>query len=195
MNNPYNQLFNYIDPSAALSQSATEQLQKIFFPKLIKKGEYFLRAGENIKYLGFNNKGIFRYFYIDYEGKDKTKYFVFDNDFIFSLSSFIGKAPSLYFIEALEDSEILLAPVDDIRKLIKSEILWQSLYKNILEATYIIKEKRESEFLLYDAKQRYLNFVREYPAINQNVKQHHIASFLGIAPESLSRIRSQLEMS
>jgi CRP-like cAMP-binding protein len=195
MNNSYDQLIKYITPFAVLSPVETEQLRKMFFLKMIKKGECFLKAGDHVKYLGFNNKGIFRYFYIDYEGNDKTKYFVSRNDFIFSLSSFINKAPSLYFIEALEDSEVLLASADDVRELLKSNVMWQNLYRNILEGTYIIKEKRESEFLLYDAKQRYLNFTEEYPEIHKSVKQHHIASFLGIAPESLSRIRSQLEIS
>ena len=191
----HNQLLNYLKEFTLLSQNDINQIEKLFFKKEIKKNQYFIKAGDNLKYIGFNLQGIFRYFYIDYEGNEKTKYFGTKNEFIFSLSSFIKKIPSLYFIETLEDSELLLAPVEKIYELINNNILWQNIYKSILEKTYIFKEKREADFLLFNAKDRYLNFIEEYPEIHNNVKQHYIASYLGIAPESLSRIRSELEIS
>ena len=133
---------------------------------------------------------LFRYFYIDYEGNEKTKHFVARPEFVFSLSAFIEQTPSLYFIEALEDSEMLTAPADKIRILLRESKLWQDVYRAILENTYLIKEKREAEFLLYDAKDRIRHFVEEYPELNKRIKQHIIASYLGIAPESLSRIKN-----
>jgi len=191
----YDPLENYLKRFACLPQHEWNQLKELFIPKRMKKNQFFLKAGDHLSTIGFNMEGIFRYFYIDYEGNEKTKHFVSSHEFVFSLSSFIEKTPSLYFIEALEDSELLVAQVENIYHLLQVNKLWQTVYQSILENTYLVKEKREAEFLLYNAKVRYLHFIEEYPEINKRVKQYIIASYLGITPESLSRIRNQLESS
>lgn len=188
-------LITFINKFSTLEQNDLVYLQEIFKFTVIKKNQIFLKAGNQLKYLGFIIKGTFRYFYIDINGNERTKYFVIENNFVFSLSSYIEKTPSLFYIEALEDSDLLVVPIEIINKLINSNIIWQNIYRNILETTYLIKEKREAEFLLFDAKYRYLHFLKEYPGLDKIVKQHYIASFLGIEPESLSRIRSQLIIS
>lgn len=184
-------LIQYIQTIHPLQEREIEDLSSVFASQRLRKNELFLKAGEPLTRIGFNLNGIFRYYYNDFEGNEKTKYFVEENDFILSLSSLIEKSPSLYSIQALEDCEILTAPAAVIDAMITDSPAWQSIYRHILEKTYVIKEKREAEFLMCDAKERYLNFVRDFPMINRKVKLHTIASYLGIAPESLSRIRSQ----
>jgi CRP-like cAMP-binding protein len=192
-NNYYFDIFiNYIKQISDLPQNEASGIKEIFYYKKIKKNEYLLETGNKLSFIGYNIKGIFRYFYIDYEGNDITKYFVSDNNFVLSLSSLIEQAPSLFYIQALTDSDVLLAPAEPVLELIKRNAYWQKIYKHLLETTYIVKEKREGEFLLFDARERYLHFLQECPKIVKNAKQHYIASYLGIAPEHLSRIRAQL---
>lgn len=195
MEQAYKEIVEYINNLMHLPQEEVEKLKTIFSYRKLLKNEHFLKAGELLEYVGFNLKGAFRYYYTDYEGNDKTKYFIVENDFILSLSSFIERSPALYSIQALEDSEILMAPVTKIYDLVSSNIYWQTIYRYIIEKTYVFKEKREAEFLLYDAKRRYLNFLNEYSTISHKIKQHYVASYLGVTPESLSRIRSQIQNS
>jgi CRP-like cAMP-binding protein len=193
-----NRLLHMIDNCSYfdnLTADDIERVKRIFFRRTMRKNEYFLSAGSCLEYLGYVSKGMFRYYYIDADANDITKYFVSENDFVFSLSSFISHEPSLFYIEAIEDAELMCASVTDIRALISSSTVWLNIYRNILETTYVIKERREAEFLLYDARQRYNNFLHEYPEMENRIKQHYIASFLGITPESLSRIRAQLQKS
>jgi CRP-like cAMP-binding protein len=188
----YDIFINHINQFSDLPQKEVAGIKEIFFYKKIKKNQYLLEAGNKLSDIGYNINGLFRYFYIDYEGNDITKYFVSDNNFILSISSLIEQAPSLFYIQALTDSDVLLAPADRVFELIQRNAYWQKIYKYLLETTYILKEKREAEFLLYDATDRYLHFMQECPEIIKNAKQHYIASYLGIAPEHLSRIRAQL---
>ncbi len=172
-----------------------KQLHDTFSYKKIPRKKLFLKAGDKLKHVGFIIKGLFKYYYIDYEGRKKIKYFVAENDFVLSLTSLIENIPSLFFIEALEDSEVLAAPVDKMIKFINYDPTWKEIYKSILEKNYIIKEKREAEFLLCNAEERYLRFINDNPGIYKRIKRHYIASYLGIAPESLSRISAKDENS
>ena len=192
-NSHYDGFSEYMEHLGGLSRKETDKLMKLFSYKRLKKNEHFLKAGEPMQYVGFHISGAFRYYYLDFEGNDITKFFVVDHDFILSLSAFIDRSPSLFSIEAIADSELLLAPVQSLYEIMDSSPFWMRMYTHILEKTYVIKEKREAEFLLYDAKTRYKRFIEEYPEVLMKARQHHIASYLGIAPESLSRIRSQME--
>jgi CRP-like cAMP-binding protein len=98
---------------------------------------------------------------------------------------------SYFWIEAMEDSSVILINYKNWRKLVKNHGCWDSLLKVFLEKVFIKKENREKEFLLDNAETRYKNFLREYPKLEQRIKQHHIASYLGITPVALSRIRNK----
>jgi CRP-like cAMP-binding protein len=190
MESVYTELIDFIN-----ILSGIKLLKKDLFPiklvtKNIKKGAIILREGDYTKKIGFVINGLFRYYYNDFTGNERTKYFVKEYDFVFSLSSFIENKKSPLNIEALKDSKIIVAKSDDLYNLIQKNITWKSVYIKILENLYIKKEKREADFLLYNAKERYINFVKEYPILNTEIKQHYIASYLGITPESLSRIKN-----
>jgi CRP-like cAMP-binding protein len=111
---------------------------------------------------------------------------------LFNLAAYIEESPSRFYIQSLEDSEVLSTSIEDFRKLIREHTVWRNIYVNFLEEYYVVKENREADFLLYTAKSRYSNFRRDHSDLEKRVPQHYIASFLGIAPESLSRIRRTL---
>jgi CRP-like cAMP-binding protein len=160
----------------------------------IKKGQLFLRAGDVSEYVGFNLNGIFRLYYVDDDGNDLTKGFSTVGKFVISYSALVQHRPSYFSIEAVVDTDILRFKYSHWMQLIEQDIKWYPFLFKLLETVYIMKELREKSFLLDDATTRYLSFQRDYPGLEDKVKLYHVASFIGITPEALSRIRKKLKL-
>jgi len=160
----------------------------------VKKGELFLMAGDVPEYMGFNLNGIFRLYYIDDDGNDLTKGFCTVGKFVVSYSALVQKRPSYFFIEAMVDTDILHFKYSEWMEMVAKDIRWYPFIFKLVEAVYIMKEMREKSFLLDNATTRYLNFRKNYPDLENKIKLYHIASFLGITPEALSRIRKKLKL-
>lgn len=177
-----------------LPENEAAQAATLFQTKTLKRGEFFVRAGEMPRTIGFLISGILRLYYVDRAGNEFTKSFCTENGFIAAYSALLLEQPSRLFIQALEDSTLLVAEYVAYRSLSQSHLGWQTLNCKIAESLFIKKEKRESALLLDDAKTRYLSFLAEHSDLEPRLKQHHIASYLGITPVSLSRIRAQLKL-
>ncbi|MBD2692077.1 Crp/Fnr family transcriptional regulator [Anabaena catenula] len=190
---PYQQLFHVLRSLTEIPESEIYKISSIFYPVKLPVGEFFIKAGELPKTIGFVISGLLRLYYLDHSGTEFTKSFCLDNEFIAAYSALLLKEPSRLFIEALEDTNLLVADYTDYQKLAQKHICWQIVNCKLTQALFIKKEKRESELLLDDATTRYLNFLAEYPQLATRVKQYHIASYLGITTVSLSRIRAKLQ--
>lgn len=177
---------------ADVPSSELSKIKKIFHPKILKKNSYFIKAGEIPDKVGFNISGLFRYSYIDKDGKEYTKHFCLENNLIISYSASLLQEESKFYIEALEDSEILTANYKEFLKILESHPCWDRIARKLIEKIYIIKEKREYQLLMEDAETRYKQFLKDYPGLVGRVKHYHIASYLGISPVSLSRIRNKV---
>lgn len=171
------------------------KVKEIFKPHDIKKGSLFIKAGEIPTQIAFVISGLFRYYYISSDGVEVTKYFCLEKNFIASYSALLLEEESSLYIEAVEDSKILVCDFKMWKKLLDSHVCWQIIARKMMEKIFILMEKRESGFLLEDAKTRYINFLKEFPQLKDRVKQYHIASYLGITPVTLSRIHSKLDIS
>ena len=177
---------------SGLPETRSEQLLSIAQSKKLLKNEYFITEGQIPRKFCFALSGLFRYVYIDKEGNEYTKAIIPENNFISSYSAMIKDTPSYFFIQALEDAEILEINYRDWLSLKKSDPFWDGYLVTQLEKAYCIKEKRERDLLLLDAETRYLDFLEVFPLLENRVRLHMVASYLGIKPESLSRIRKKL---
>lgn len=157
----------------------------------VKKGARFIEAGETPKTFGFVTQGLFRFLYTDQDGKEYTKVFMPEHSFVSSYSAMVLNQASHFSIEALEDSEVLTISYSNWLELKESHPCWNALLIKVLEKAFIMKEAREREFLFLDAESRYQIFIERFPNLEHRLKQHMVASYLGIAPESLSRLKKK----
>ena len=177
-----------------LTESEATQAACLFQTHNLSRGEFFVRAGDVPQTIGFTISGILRLYYVDADGNEFTKSFCAENSFVAAYSALLLRQPSRLFIQALEDALLLIADYSAYRAISESHASLQQLNYKIAESLFIKKEKRESTLLLDDAKTRYLSFLEEYPGLEVRLKQHHIASYLGMTPVTLSRIRTQLKL-
>lgn len=169
-----------------------EELRQLFTYKRLNKGEHYIREGSVEKGIAFVCQGLLRYYYITYNGDDVTKHFTVENQFASSYSSLIYQRPSAYSIVAEEECHLLILDSKTYMHKVWNEQPWERIARLNSENIYSIKEQREAVLLTMTAQERYLDFKENYPAIENRLKQKHIATYLGIHPASLSRIKKQL---
>jgi CRP-like cAMP-binding protein len=160
-------------------------------PITVRKGAFFLQAGDVPRRIGYLKSGLLRLFYIDLNGDEVNKHFCLENTLAISYSAFLQQTESRFFIQALEDSQLITIGYDAYQELLAGHMCWQIVARKLAEMVFILKEKREAELLLNDAQERYQQFLVDYPNLEKRIAQYHIASYLGITPESLSRIRAK----
>jgi CRP-like cAMP-binding protein len=157
----------------------------------LDKGAFFISEGQVCKSFAFIHSGTFS-FIISTDDGEHVKDFSGSNKFITSYSSFITQTPSQIFIRAEEKATLTQWSYDTYQELIHSSENWKQFALKIANYLYLRKEKREISLLTETAEQRYLNMLKEFPHIVQHVPQYLIASYLGIKPQSLSRIRNKI---
>lgn len=158
----------------------------------LKKNDVLIRIGDKNSDIFFVVFGILRDYYIDDDGNDITRFFSCEGG-ICGGESLISKEPSAVCTEALEDCILLRCPVSDFTKIIASSSEATKAYIWLLESSLAYKIHRENSFLIKSAAERYIDFKRENPDLEKRVNQKYIASYLGITPVSLSRIRRTLK--
>jgi len=157
-----------------------------------KKSDFFLKEGEKCQYLGFLKTGFMRTFYINDNGEYVTFNFHFDNYFFTDYESILCNTKSRMNIKAVSNAEVLLLHKDDLQKLYQKDVYWQEFGRKMTEVIYLGAKKRIEELLYYSPEIRYNNLLAENAQIFQLVAQKHIASYLGVKPPSLSRIRRRI---
>jgi len=177
-----------------LDKESISLLRSIFKPRILKKDMSFLEAGEKSTEIGFIVKGVFRSYYIDKMGNDITKYFYAESGILFSYAAYLSQKETEYCIQALEDSEILVAKILDFEKIVEGNYKLLLLYKKMIDSVLVMKEEHASSFKLLNSVERYKKFVSTYPDLEKRIKQRYLASYLGITPVSLSRIRKKLSI-
>ncbi|SHN08343.1 Crp/Fnr family transcriptional regulator [Polaribacter sp. KT 15] len=156
---------------------------------VLPKGEILVREGQYSDKTFFIFNGCARAYYLK-DGKDISDWFAFDNDFISSINSFFLNIPSPHFIELLEDSIILEISKIDVEKLSDEHTDFERLSKIVVTKTMLRQQERISSMQFHSAEQKYDNILSIRPDITQRIPLTHIASYIGITLETLSRIRN-----
>jgi CRP-like cAMP-binding protein len=182
-------LFEYLGKQLPLSPDEMEFIRSIFIPKKILKGEFLLREGDTIKYGAFVCTGFLRSYVIDNKGKEHIIQFAPENWWISDKGAGTEGGKASCFIDAIEDSDILLIDQAGHFKMLEKVAAYSASFQAGMQKRSAAKDKRIVHSLVADAEERYNDFIQTYPSIAQRVPQHMLASYLGIAPETLSRVR------
>ncbi len=175
----------------AVSDELKSVAATVFTEVKIKKSETLIRIGELDNHVYFVVSGILRDYYIASDGSDATQFFSREGSLIGC--TLISNEPSAMCTEALENCVLLCCKNADFRKLIDNNSEFSAIWIKTLEYSLAYKIKRENSFLVKTAAERYIDFRRENPALEKRVSQKYIASYLGVTPVSLSRIRRALK--
>ncbi len=165
------------------------QLDQVVNAVTLQKNDYLIKAGSICGFIGFVESGVLRS-YILKEGNEFNVDFYLPGSFVSSYTSFLTRQPTNTNIQALSGSAICTISYPDYNNLLKTGVEWYRLGKLIADTLFLKKCKREKSLLMDSAGDRYHLLLKTYPQIEQLVAQYHIASYVGIKPESLSRIKS-----
>jgi CRP-like cAMP-binding protein len=164
-------------------------LRGILKPARLSANEHFIKAGETPRKIGFVVQGLLRIYYSGASAAEFTTRFFTENSFAASYIDFLEQRPSAYYIQAIEESSLLELDFPAYTTLLSRDPCWQILGKKMMEEMFSRKLARETDLLSCGAEERYRRFRADYPDLEKRLKQYHIASYLGISPVSLSRIR------
>lgn len=158
--------------------------------KNIKKGEFFLKSGQISKYIAFINSGLVRYFV--YRNDDESTFeFTKEGEFIGDYQSFRNKKISLQNIQAVEDCELLCISYENLQRVFNESENGNLLGRLIVEHRFDVMVEQLLSVYMHTHEERYQKFLKEYAQLNQRIPQYLVASFVGVKPESLSRIRKR----
>lgn len=162
--------------------------------QFLKKGDLLTRNGEVCKQVSFINKGLLRMYYIT-DGREIATSFVPENNYLAQYDSFLTRQPSTGNIDALEDCELINLSYDNMQKLYNEKPVFQVFGRKIAEILFIMLSTQTNNLLTLSPEERYRKVVETQPYIIQRVPQYMIASYIGITPEHLSRLRKKMTSS
>lgn len=162
--------------------------------RTLEKNEMLLHNHESCQHIYFCSSGLLRMCYITEDGEEFNKSFITSNNFFTSYSSMILGLPSFFSIQAMEPTEIAFFSKKTLDQLFLRHCCWETLGRKLVENLYVKKELKERQLLIHSAKERYRIFLKEFPDLESRISQYQIASYLGISPVSLSRIRKEMKL-
>lgn len=177
--------------SSPLSDAALDKIASILVRTEVKKNTLYLKEGEVSKYIGYVYKGMLRLFYYKNK-KDLTEHFACEGTNFFSIESFFRQQPTHLMIEALENSVVYGLPYDELLELAAEHYEIEVMYRTLIENSLILSQQKADTLRFESANERYRRLLREHPEIIQRAPLSHIASYLLMTPETLSRVRASL---
>jgi CRP-like cAMP-binding protein len=184
-------LLSYFDRLIPLNKEERELVTQKFRPRLYRKKQYVLQDGDVCLQMNFVVRGCLRMYRIDDKGGTHILQFAAENNWISDLGSFYSEKPSELTIDALEDTMVLRIGHDDLISLYLQAPKFHRIFRVLIENSYISLQKRMLLTISSTAEDRYQYFIDSYPHLVNRLPQIQIASFLGITPEFLSRLRNK----
>jgi len=178
-------LTNYFQNNFDLSSEKTLSLVSSFQPQMVEHGDYFLKEGEISNTICFISEGVMRTHKFNEEGNDVTQFFFKENQFLTDLESYRTSKPSKQYIQAITDCRLLIIKKQKANNLPG----WEKIFQKLVQQTLLRKISNQRALRNLSAKKKYEQFLDTDSDILQRVPLKYIASYFGIAPQSLSRIR------
>lgn len=175
----------------ALAPDEQEQTLACFQIKEVKKRTFLLHPGETDRYIYFVKRGCLRMFYTDKSGEDHIIGFYPENWWVCDIVSFFKAIPSANAIQALEDSEVYYTSLSQLEKLFQTVPKFERFFRILTQNGFELFQRRITSQLYKTAEERYLEFRKRHPGLEQRIAQKHIASYLGITPAFLSMMRKE----
>ena len=159
----------------------------------LKNKEFLIKSGEIARSTYFVNKGLLRLYQIQEDGTEKTALFAKEEWWVSDLYSFYSQKPAIHFLQALENSEILELSKSKLEELFFQIPKLERFFRILQQNAFISQNERVMDMLTKSANERYLTFIKKYPKAELRISQKHIASYLGISPEFLSKMKKDIK--
>lgn len=188
----YELFFQTFNEKVPLSPEEQEKIKTYLTPKKLRKKQYLLQEGDLCKYIAYVEKGALKSYVIDEAGTERITQFALEGWTISDLYSFLTGEPATYHIDAIEDSELILISKAAHEELLQTVPKYETYIRLQITGAYIALQRRLTSIISLPIEERYKNLIATYPTIVQRVPQHMIASYMGLTPETLSRVRGRV---
>ena len=185
----FHRLRAYLERRGSFTDEDFAFLERLFLPRTVRAGEFFQRAGDKVAHGAFVATGCLRKYIVDAKGKEHIVQFAPENWWIGEGPGTAPGTPAKYFIDAVEDSQLLLVDAASHQRAIEQVPAYAAGFRDGLQRQATATEQRIVNALSESAEDRYEAFLKKYPSIAARVPQFMLASYLGVSPETLSRIR------
>jgi len=187
-------LFSHIQQKVLLSDNDKDAIRNFFVPKKLRKRQYLLQEGDICKYLTFIAKGLLRTYNVDDKGDEHMSVFGWEGWWLSDFNSFLSGEPAVFNIDAIEDSELLMISRADYEALTITVPIMDRYFRILYQNSIVTKERRLMSSITHTAEEKYVRLAESNPKMIERVPQNLIASYLGIAPETLSRVKKNLAL-
>jgi CRP-like cAMP-binding protein len=187
----YQRILQNVSRFIQLTEEEQQFFTSLLQAKKLRKRQYLLQEGDICRNEYFVNSGCLRTYFTDDKGVEHVVQFAPEDWWVGDMYSFITQTPARYAIDALEDTEVLFFDKPTEEKLYQNVPKFERFFRLLLQNAFVAQQNRILSAMSDTAEERYKNFIEKYPHLEQRLPQHQIASYLGITPESLSRIRRQ----
>lgn len=181
----------YLQNKIELSDLELQMIREVSVIRKLRRNQYLLQEGDIWRFNAFITKGCLRTYSVDDKSVEHVLNFAIENYWVGDRESLLNGTPSRFNIDAIEESILILISKDNFARLMKSIPQFQDLVNLIIERSFVASQDRINNSISLNAEEKYRSFIEKQPQIALRVPQHMIASYLGMAPETLSRIRKQ----
>ena len=188
----YEVYFDNFNKKVPLNEAEQELIKSHLAVKKLRKKQYLLQEGDVCKTIAFVEKGVLRSYTVDETGAEHITQFAVEGWFISDLYSYLTGEPATQNIDAIEDAELVLISKSSNEELLKICPKYETFTRELITGAYVALQRRLNSIIRVSLEERYESFMAQYPHIASRVPQHMIASYMGLTPETLSRVRRRI---